>query len=653
MGQRRSRGQQRGRATVRQGRPAGRPRGGTRAPQRSVAARTASPSTHADVRTWPQLALATLPTAVAFVVWTPGLNDIEPPKLLLTVAVAGICLAAVLVRALWARELVVPTGPFAAALMAGILGLFIAAVASGRVQTGLFGTRARHDGVLLYLAAGICALVAARVLGRDPEWRLVYLKRLAVGGGVIAGIGLLQAAGYFPFGMRSDLDGAFSTLGNPNFLAGWAGAVSGVPLALLLWERHLPAGVKWGLLWLVVLAGAAASGSTQWVASAGASCAAAVTLWVVSRTRGRARTVLVAGMAMLGLAGVAALGAGLAGAGPLRGISGDIGTRLRGHYWRAAWQMAGDSPITGVGPGRFIWEYRGARSTAATAEVSISSVADAAHNVWLNFLAVGGLLTVLPFIAVLLLSGWAIRRLLRQVDATSPDRVAIAGLAAVEAGYLVQSLVSIEVPSLVVLHLMTAGVLAGAAGTVGWWPVATRVPGSAGLRAAVAGIGGLAIVVVAVLVAGRPLVAEQSAQAGVRGPDAGAVAALRTTTARAPWDPYYQELLGTELLNHDDLDAALAVLARSDALADPNGTARYIAATAAAQADRQAQASELFTAALEAEPNHPELLVRYSRFQADNGRVDEALATLEEVLARFPDQADARQLQDELRRAAA
>lgn len=123
--------------------------------------------------------------------------------------------------------------------------------------------------------------------------------------------------------------------------------------------------------------------------------------------------------------GLAALGAGLAGVGPLSRISVDIGTRLRGHYWHAALSMAGDNPLVGVGPGRF-------------------------HHV-------------------------------------GPARHC-RGLAAVDAGYLFQSLVSIDMQSLVILHPMTAGVLAGAAGTVRWRPVPVRVPGAVRPRAAAAGV---------------------------------------------------------------------------------------------------------------------------------------------------------------------
>lgn len=603
---------------------------------------------HPDLGAAWRRGLAAVPALVALMIWTPGLNDIEPAKLLLITMVAGILLAAWVFRALRLGELLVPTGPFTALLGVGIVALLTSTVLSGYLQMGLFGTRSRYDGLLLYLAAGICALSAARALGQDPQWRLGFVTSLATIGAVVGAIGLLQAAGYVPFGMRSDVDGAFSTLGNPNFLAGWAGAVSGVPLALLLWERDPAARVKWGVLFLALAGGAVASGSTQWIGSAGASCGAAVTLWVTSRTSGRRRAALLAGVAVAGVAGLTALGAGLAGIGPLSGISGDIGTRLRGHYWRAASQMAADNPLFGVGPGRFIWEYRGARSPVAAADVSITSVADAAHNVWLNFLAVGGIATAVAFLGLLLLSGWAIRRVLQQVEPASPHRAAIAGLAAVEAGYLVQSLVSIEVPSLVVLHLMTAGVLAGAAGTVGWRTMGVRVPGTKQVRTAVAGVGGLAVVIAAVMIGGRPLRAEQSAEVGVRGSGEGAVAALQTTTERAPWEPYYQELLANKLLDDDNLDDALMALARADELADPNGTARIRAAVEAAEADRVEDASRLFAAALEVEPNHPDLHVRYSRFLAANGDVDAALSTVEQLLTQFPDNAEALALRDDL-----
>lgn len=596
-----------------------------------------------DVESAWRWALAAVPAVVALLVWTPSLNDIEPVKLLAIATAAGICVAVVVLGAVRRGVVPLPTGPFPLALGLAVLALALSAVQSGHLLTGLFGTRARLDGVLLYASAAICALAAARLLGADPLGRTTYLQVLARGGGLVGAVALLQAAGFVPFGMRVDLDGAFATLGNPNFLAGWAGAVAGVPLALLVWERRPRARVTWALTLLLVLGGAAASGSTQWVGSAGASCGAVLLVWTLTRTVGRRRVLLLAGIAGLGAVGMSALGAGLAGIGPLAGISGDIGTRLRGHYWQAAWAMTTQDPVTGVGPGRFIWAYREARSPAAAADVSITSVADSAHNVWLNFLAVGGIPTALAFLAVLMLSGVAVRRLLHATDGATPDHVAVAvaGLAAVEAGYLVQSIVSIEVPSLVVLHLFTAGVLAGAAGTVGWRDVTVAVPGSARARTAIGAVTATVLVLGAVVVGGRPVWAETAAQRAVAGAGEAAAQASRTTTSRAPWEPFYHEQLANDLLEVGDVDAALEVFARADELADPNGTARISAALAAAADNREADARRLFAAALEVEPHHPDLKLRFARFEEMAGRVEEATALVEQVLAEHPDNEEA------------
>lgn len=608
--------------------------------------RQPAPNVLDDAWRW---ALAAVPPAVALLIWTPSLNDIEPVKFLLTIAVAATCLAAVLVGAGRHGRLSLPTGPFPLALGAAVLVLAIAAMRSGHLQMGLFGTRARLDGILLYAAAGICAMGAAQALGPDPGWRRRYVIVLTRGGAVLGAIALLQAAGFVPFGMRSEVSGAFATLGNPNFLAGWAGAVAGAPLALLLWERRITAQATWGLALLLLLGGAAASGSTQWVGSAGASCGTVVLVWVLSRTAGRLRALLLAGIALGAAVGVAALGAGLVGNGPLAGISGDIGTRLRGHYWQAALGMTADNPVFGVGPGRFIWTYRDARSPAAAADVAVTSVADSAHNVWLNFMAVGGLPLLIAFLAVLGLSALAIRRLLAQTPATSTDRAAVAALAAVEAGYLLQSIVSIEVPSLVVLHLFTAGVLAGAAGTVRWREVELPALGGAPVRTAVAGAGAVIVLIGAGAVGSRPVSAETAAQRGVSGQGATAVMALRAATERAPWEPHYQEQLASELLEGQELDGALDVFARADDLADPDAAARISAAIAAAAAgDRVEEARELFTASLEAEPRHPDLKLRFARFEAEAGEVDAAVAILDDLLAQFPDHAEAIALREEL-----
>ena len=96
--------------------------------------------------------------------------------------------------------------------------------------------------------------------------------------------------------------------------------------------------------------------------------------------------------------------------GPLTKYIYKTSVSLRGEYWQAGWNMGNDHPLTGVGFDTYGDWYRRARDTQALVMPGPNTVTNAAHNVPFDVFAFGGWPLFSVYIAILLLSLFAIIR---------------------------------------------------------------------------------------------------------------------------------------------------------------------------------------------------------------------------------------------------
>ena len=130
---------------------------------------------------------------------------------------------------------------------------------------------------------------------------------------------------------------------------------------------------------------------------------------------------------------------------------------LRGEYWRAGLKMGMDHPLTGVGMDSYGDWYRRARSeSAATVLPGPKTVTNASHNVVIDFFAFGGWPLLLSYLAMLLIAGIAVVKVLRRTKSYNPTFVA---MAAAWACYEVQSVISINQIGLAVWGWLLTGAL--------------------------------------------------------------------------------------------------------------------------------------------------------------------------------------------------
>ncbi|MFV0259232.1 MAG: O-antigen ligase family protein [Acidimicrobiales bacterium] len=226
--------------------------------------------------------------------------------------------------------------------------------------------------------------------------------------GVMAGGGLAAATALFPIGGPvGSLDGTVlrsgGAAGDPNILA--AGLVAVLALCPGMWGVARSASGRWAavLVGALCLGGIIASASRGALVAAG--CALAVTV-LLSAHPGR----LIAGLAVP-VAALIATWATFWSTSWSRVTDFGGGGTGRTELWRAAWEVWGHRPVTGVGVGNLIVVER-----SVALELGSLSHADliaerplVAHNTTLQFLSETGIIGLALFVAVVAVSVGAAR----------------------------------------------------------------------------------------------------------------------------------------------------------------------------------------------------------------------------------------------------
>jgi len=540
------------------------------------------------------------------------------------------------------RRIAVPWSPVAAA--AGVLAaaFVIATLVSPTPLLSVVGRPGRHTGLAMYLAYLVLFLITTRL---HADTRPTALAKALLGAAVpVTVYGLLQAVGVEPFGWQAVEGGpqVFSTFGNANFFAAFLGMVA--PLATWgaltsSWSAPWRAGSA--ALGVLALTAAIASNSLQGpaVAVAGAAFVAAVAIASSpDRTRG-AKAGLIGGGLALGAAGLVAVALGLGPFATIRaGLVSSLGTRTP--KWVTALAIWRDHPVTGVGLERYADHFFAYRPASLAADTGLRRTTDTPHDIPLDMLVNGGLVLGLAYLAFVGLTGWALFTGLRRT--TGEDRLLLAGLGGAWLAYQLQSLVSIDVPPIAVLHYVLAGAIVGlgtrpalrqfalpgapplsapepvrkgkrkGGASPAPRPVRTPLTPANPLLLGILGLLGLAAMVAAV----TPLRADAAAGYALRfgGDPVAAVDGYRRAGAIASWESRYPALLGGYLTQPEVNRAAEALDAhREAALREPGSLAHALnVARLSATLDQPEQADDWWQRVLRLDPTTPEVLVEAS-----------------------------------------
>jgi hypothetical protein len=572
------------------------------------------------------------------------------------------------------------TGAFVAALLC-------TTVTAGDRWAAWTGLEARGMGALSYLVL-VGLFMACWSLGEERSVRTV-LRAVAVAHVVVVAHVLVQVAGWDPMEWDSGLSiggRVFSTLGNPNFGA----AFVGFTFPVLFWHayRMSPGRALEPLTLITVVFSAAAvgaMGSTQGhvlvLASAGiplveaaryigrgrmeafilAGPVVATMVLMPSRSPSKASLLAALGIVTATVVIRSRRRPGWSVGGPVgegastrsiasRFVGVGVGSTLLGavilvvfggrlvdaftanfvqrtEFWSVGWDMFLRKPVLGHGLESFGDWFTRLRSAGHAVDHE-ALLTDSVHSVPLGILTGGGILVGLPYLAMLVLTATAAARSWR--DRTDWESRLLTGvLTLMWVGYVLQSLVSVDVPSLALYGWVSAGLLvARGCRSVG--------PGAVGSSRRALQVG--AVLLVGVLVAAGPLLGPLRADfAAHRGQVAyseadfdSALLEVERAASLQPRNGFYTETLGRIHLQRGDADRALLAFEHSAINRPGNPGIARLTGRVAQQNGYNEMASFWFGDAVGDDPHAPETLAEAARFFAWSENPEAAYQLLED-----------------------
>ena len=368
--------------------------------------------------------------STSLIVWTSLADPVQLPKLFLVGLLSAWVLGVVIVGSVSGREKKFSLGQWS--VFAFIVGLLIAGLFTDVKYRALFGTVARNNGGLSYLA------LATLCVGAMMSFNLHSVLQLRAGMIVIGIVmifhGLLENSGHEPFPWENLYSPIVGTLGNPDFFSGLMGACAVATLWFVFVNKQVLLRTLGLLIVPVQLYLIYKSHSIQGLVAFafGFSLIVITQLWQWRKYLGVSALVAVC------IAGPIAF-LGILNKGPLASMLAKSSLNNRLDYWEAAWGMFKSHQFTGVGLDRF-GEYYG--QYAPQIQVAQGQAADNAHNVLMQLLATGGLVVFIPYVVLLVLIGWT--GLTGILKAKGQEQMNLVGLFSVWCALLAVSMVSID-----------------------------------------------------------------------------------------------------------------------------------------------------------------------------------------------------------------
>ncbi len=348
--------------------------------------------------TIPDILASSLPARLALfvlaglaLVSVPTLGDpIQAPRAVVG-AIAVIVLLAAPGSSKRASRVPIPAIAIAAALLAWLL---LSAVLN-QPASSLWGVHGRFQGL-----ASACVLACSAVAGAVTARR--HLGDFAVAVSIVS----LAISAIVMFQLATG-GGATGTFGNSAIAGSWLAVAAGICGAGALSLKPGPA------RWLMIVAAAVSSAAAAAVGSRTAVLAilfGAAVLLAATRAQASSKRIIAVSLVILALI----VGTAFGGASVLQKFmpqaltSGSAASRL--HIWRSTATMVAASPVTGVGPGRFLYEFPAYQSIEHARAEAPDTRADQAHSYLLQYAAEAGAPAALLFVALLALAlsrAWA------------------------------------------------------------------------------------------------------------------------------------------------------------------------------------------------------------------------------------------------------
>lgn len=317
--------------------------------------------------------------------------------------------------------------------------------------TGLFGDTQRKNGYLTYLSLSIILLYSAKFLKYLDAIKIIKISVFS--GCALAIYGTIQTLGYDFFKWENPYNSIIGTLGNPNFASALLAILASFA-SLSYFIKNLGIAVRIVALPTVALSLFAIirSESRQGLVTFLFVHLFFISIYYLYKNPkiGIAITLFSVGTVILSIAGMLQRG-------PLSGILYKESVSVRGFYWRAAYEMLRDKPLTGVGLDNYGGAFKAFREVDYPLRYGYTLTSSSAHNTTLQMFATGGFLVGISYLAILFFIFKSSIKLIRSIE--SEKRILVILFTAVWVGFQAQSFISIDNIGLTIWGWLIGGVL--------------------------------------------------------------------------------------------------------------------------------------------------------------------------------------------------
>jgi O-antigen ligase len=338
-----------------------------------------------------------------------------------------------------------------AAFVLNLICVFLFSNANLGLQ--FYGAFGRNTGLLTYMSLSVILFVAAIVANEDSAKK--FTRGLFYVGLSATAYGMMQYLGLDPVPWDNVFSPVIGFLGNPNFqsaLLGICGVVvfSNFAQVSANLRDKLLLSFFFSILLFIIIQTNSRQGLLNLLAGI------MVVVWIYVKEIGRKKLTHLVTVFIVSIGSLVALG--VFNYGPLGVFLYKQSVSTRIFYWEAGLRMTMENPIWGVGLDNYGDWYRRTRTQQAAIEFGPDSVSDVAHNVFLGFSSNGGFPLFLLYLAIVLITIFAIIRVIKRQNCFNLAHSALVGA---WVSYQVQSFISINQLSLVFIGWILTGLLIG------------------------------------------------------------------------------------------------------------------------------------------------------------------------------------------------
>jgi O-antigen ligase len=262
---------------------------------------------------------------------------------------------------------------------------------------GLIGDTQRRNGFLSYFALTIVLIFC--MISINYHYALRILKSAIIVGILLCAYGFMQITGNDFVSWNNPYNSMIATVGNPNFASSLLALISLIAFFSLFnkeFSRIFKTFAVSVILSSIYLIVESQSRQGLLVISFALLFYSTVLIFInykKFRILAMGISLVIISFAILGMLQM----------GPLSSVLYKSSVTVRGYYWRAAWEMFLDKPLTGVGLDRYGAYFKQFREQGYSLNYGFDITSSNAHNVYLQLFSTGGLFVGLTYLALLAL----------------------------------------------------------------------------------------------------------------------------------------------------------------------------------------------------------------------------------------------------------